>query len=122
MLPGQTNQLQQAAALPDRPLVQVDIVAKLQAEQWANPGAAGDRTLVCECCKRLFRAPVKLSGYQRTSNEYEMLRRALLITDHTALPVFCDGCYEQAIVPPEQHAGYYPNLVLEKLNVQPPRE
>jgi hypothetical protein len=98
----------------------VAVVEHNQQIQRANPGCAGaDYTLVCENCKKLFQAPTKLSGQQRTSFEYECLRRVLLIADHTVLPVFCDACYEQAVTPPESRAMSYPNLVLEKLRVQP---
>lgn len=91
--------------------------------QRENPGCAGpEYTLVCESCHRSFQTMPKLSGQQRTSYEYEVLRRVLLITDHTAMPVFCDPCYEQATVPAENRAMWAPNLVLTKLNVQPPRD
>ncbi len=99
------------------------IIEHNQARQRANPGCAGpDVTLVCESCKRMFQAMPKLSGQQRTSFEYETLRRVLLIQDHTVMPVFCDPCYEQATVPPENRAMWAPNLVLTKLDVQPPRD
>ena len=121
-MPG--NVMMQQAQMPateQRELVDVGIIEHNQRIQHANPGCAGsDYTLVCENCKRLFHAAYKLSGQQRTSYEYEMLRRALLITDGRVLPVFCDVCYEQAVVPPECRAMSYPNLVLEKLNDRTP--
>jgi len=117
MLPGQSNQMQQFAAQQQRNELNLDIIGHNLDRQRAHPGAAGPEfTLVCESCKRLFQAMPKLSGQQRTSYEYELLRRALLITDHTVLPVFCDVCYEQAIVPGFYRQMAFPNLVLEKLN------
>jgi len=115
---GSSAMLQQPP--PDqRAAVSLEIVEHHMREQAANPGAAGmDRTLCCTNCKQLFRAPNKLSGQQRTSFEYETLRRVLMIQDPNILPVFCDPCFEQAVIPPESRAMSFPNLVLEKLNVQ----
>ena len=114
-------QMVQMVQAPEaREPLSVAIVEHNQCIQHNNPGCSGpDFTLVCESCKKLFQAPTKLSGQQRTSFEYECLRRALLIADHTALPVFCDACYEGAVAPPESRAMSYPNLVLEQLDVQP---
>lgn len=114
MLPGQSNQMQQmAGGQEQRAALQLDIVLHNLRRQRENPGCAGpDYTLICECCKKAFQAMPKLSGQQRTSYEYEVLRKVLFITDHNAMPVFCDPCYERAIVPGFQRQMSYPNLVL----------
>ncbi len=116
------NQMMQIAQAPaDLPRVSmVEIVEHHRRIQEANPGCAGpEYTLVCQRCAKLFQAPLKNSGQQRTSFEYEQLRHALMIQDHTFLPVFCDPCYDQAVIPPENRAMSHPNVVL---NVQPPRD
>lgn len=120
---GRSNQMAAVSPEEERQRLNIDIIEHNQRIQRANPGCAGPGyTLVCENCKRLFQSPLKNSGLQRTSYEYEILRKALLITDYTVLPVFCDGCFEQATVPAANRAMSYPNLVLEKLGVQPSRD
>ena len=114
---GKSNQMAVVAPETERQALNIAIIEHNQRIQRANPGCAGPNfTLVCDNCARLFQSPLKNSGLQRTSYEYERLRAVLLITDHTVLPVFCDDCYEQAVVPAENRAMWAPNLVLTKLD------
>lgn len=83
-------------------------------EHPAPPRDATKFNYRCECCLQPFEAANRLSGLQRNSVEYEVLRKALMIQDHTVLPVFCDPCFEQAIVPPESRNVGFPNPLLEK--------
>ena len=120
---GKSNQMAAQPPEAEHQALNIAIIEHNQRIQRANPGCCGPNyTLVCDNCTRLFQASCKLSGWQRTSYEYECLRRVLLITDHTVLPVFCDDCYEQAVVPADNRAMWAPNLVLTKLNVHPPRD
>lgn len=81
----------------------------------APPRAITKYTYQCQCCLQPFDAPNRQSGLQRNSDEYEVLRKVLMIQDASVLPVFCDPCFEQAVVPPESRAMGFPNKLLESV-------
>jgi hypothetical protein len=82
--------------------------------QWRS----SENTRTCDRCLQPFEVETKLSSLPRNSTEYEMLRKALKIQDHTYLPVVCDGCCDLilASAPTDEHVETVPNALQRALN------
>lgn len=70
----------------------------------------------CTRCLEPFEIETKLSGLPRNSVEYEPLRRALKIQDHTYNPELCDLCVEIILstAPIDEDVIRPPNFLLRE--------
>lgn len=91
---------------------------------WANEQrpehqrTRGDvQVFTCTRCLNPFEIETKMSGLPRNSSEYEPLRKALKIQDHTFLPELCDLCVEIILstAPSDEFVSKVTNPLLQGL-------